>query len=232
VFAKIWITCLCFTKFALGLLIACGVFQIAHGNNRQYTDNDLDTWRADDKLKRNYPYYLAGTDFDGEPVFIWELGKWPVRKTIELGSVDAKHDLDKYVEQMFYTWFKTVDEFETKNGAGTGNALIIIDFEGYQANELAHLPTLSFVLRNITQRFQQSEFTKILDYVLVINANYVAETVINLAKPLVGVLATNLEVYGTNKQKWIPKLLRKVPRESLPEWYGGVKDFKPVKVYG
>ncbi|CAG7728624.1 unnamed protein product [Allacma fusca] len=68
---------------------------------------------------------------------------------------------------------------------------------------------------------------------MVINVNYVTETLMNLIRPIWGDLFNIAEIYGTNKAVWIPRLLKHFPRESLPEWYGGNrKDYKPVQIRG
>ena len=63
-------------------------------------------------------------------------------------------------------------------------------------------------------------------------ANYLADTLINIARPALGKEFSRVDVYGTNPSKWKPILRRIIPEDQLPEWYGGSKDFRPVKVYG
>ena len=63
-------------------------------------------------------------------------------------------------------------------------------------------------------------------------ANYITDTFLRLAKTVFGRLFEVLEVHGSNRAAWIPRLLRLFPRDQLPEWYGGTKDHKPVAVYG
>ena len=61
--------------------------------------------------------------------------------------------------------------------------------------------------------------------------NYVAQAMINILRPVLGNLMEKIQVYGTNKSKWMPELLRQLPQDQLPSWYGGLPDHKPVKVY-
>ena len=63
-------------------------------------------------------------------------------------------------------------------------------------------------------------------------ANAVAGALINILRPVFGKEFEKVVVLGTNSAKWIPQLLRKIPRDQLPEWYGGDKGFKPLRVYG
>ena len=41
-----------------------------------------------------------------------------------------------------------------------------------------------------------------------------------------------MESYGTEKDEWMPKLLKKIPKDQLALKYGGVSDFKPVEFHG
>ena len=70
------------------------------------------------------------------------------------------------------------------------------------------------------------------NYVIIISVNYFAQTVVNALRPVMGQLLEKVETYGSNKESWMPRLGRIMPSKSLPEWYGGDKDFKPVAIYG
>ena len=63
-------------------------------------------------------------------------------------------------------------------------------------------------------------------------ASYPAVRLINIVLPLLGSLLENVEVYGENKNKWQPAILRFIPQDQIPQWYGGVKGHVPLKVYG
>ena len=63
-------------------------------------------------------------------------------------------------------------------------------------------------------------------------ANFVATNMVNLLRPTFGENFNKFQVFGTNSATWIPLLLKNIPRDQLPERYGGTKDFKPVRVYG
>ena len=40
-----------------------------------------------------------------------------------------------------------------------------------------------------------------------------------MGRPFLGTVLQTAEIYGTQKQKWLPKLLKKVPKEVLPKEY-------------
>ena len=65
-----------------------------------------------------------------------------------------------------------------------------------------------------------------------IAANFVTQIAADIVRPFAGRLMERVDIYGTNKAKWTQELRRILPEETIPTWYGGPKDFTPVKVYG
>ncbi|CAG7724575.1 unnamed protein product, partial [Allacma fusca] len=63
-------------------------------------------------------------------------------------------------------------------------------------------------------------------------ANYATKLAADIARPAVGRLMEKVEVYGTGRATWLPKLLKLFPMDILPSWYGGNKNFKPLLLYG
>ncbi|CAG7687940.1 unnamed protein product, partial [Allacma fusca] len=108
--------------------------------------------------------------------------------------------------------------------------VLILDFANMQLELVTNLKSLAFAIQNLREAtYIIKTFTA---EVTVINANFATEIAIRHASPILGGFFENVNVFGNNKEKWIPKLLRMYPKNALPEWYGGDKDFKPLKVYG
>ena len=71
------------------------------------------------------------------------------------------------------------------------------------------------------------------DQQLFLTANFLASGLINAMRPFLGAFMEKFETYGTRKEVWMPKLLRRLPKSQLAPWYGGAKkDFKPIVMYG
>ncbi|CAG7724492.1 unnamed protein product [Allacma fusca] len=197
----------------------------------QTSEKTLDKWVPPKNISKLFPYYISGFDFDSRPFFVVEIGKWPFRDFIEKGK--DLEVLDKYVQQMFYRfeyggkiYSRPGEENQSDESAG------ILDWEGFSLVDYAHSPTLKFLLKHF------ASFQKIQDshaYGLWINVNAVARSFINLATPVLGNVLERIEIYGTQKSRWIPKVLRRIDKDEIPSWYGGTKDskeFQPVAIFG
>ncbi|CAG7821071.1 unnamed protein product, partial [Allacma fusca] len=110
------------------------------------------------------------------------------------------------------------------------DGVLIMDWDQFSLKQLIHGPTTKFILKHFAL-FQTLQDKMV--YGFFVNVNAVASQMLNLARPIIGSIMERVEIYGTQKDQWIPKLLRKIPRDQLPAWYGGNKeDFKPVAIYG
>ena len=65
----------------------------------------------------------------------------------------------------------------------------------------------------------------------IFTANYVTEVLLRLGRGVFGRIFEVIDVYGTNKARWLPVLLRLFPRDQLPPQYGGKEGHKPVFEY-
>ena len=177
-------------------------------------------------MQKNIPYYLAGHDYDGRPVWVMEFGKYDIRGHVTGGEEQAKR-LDKYSDQLIWNILQSADN--TTDPENPTDVVIIMDMDGYSLQQLGSTQAVSFVLKFLKQALAVFNY---IDAVYVINANFVANNLIQLVKPIFGPEFNKVEVFGTNGDKWLPVLLKKIPSDQLPSWYGGSKDFRPVRVYG
>ena len=94
--------------------------------------------------------------------------------------------------------------------------------------------TAYFVNSKYSSQFKQTQFISTATVIqnLIQTANYVATGFINIMRPLLGEAFNKVQIFGTNSARWVPLLLKQIPQSQLPQWYGGTKDFKPLKVYG
>ncbi|CAG7837342.1 unnamed protein product [Allacma fusca] len=190
--------------------------------------DELDTWEAPEEIQRNFPYFLAGYDYEDRPVWMAEVGKYNVRKWVERGDQDLK-DLEKYCFQATVRIMKSM-QAKDREGREIRQGVFVGDCEGLDMTQVAHIPTVVFVLT--TAQTYRDIIAQALGQIIVINANYVTQIAADLARPLAGKLMENVEIYGTNKAKWSAELRRLLPDSVIPSWYGGSSSFKPLQLYG
>ncbi|CAG7837472.1 unnamed protein product [Allacma fusca] len=198
------------------------VIQDAQNNTRSKLLSDLtenlENWVAPEKIRRGFPYYLSGYDDDDRPIWVLEMGRYNVRQAVEEGG-ETLQALEMWMQQCAYRVMKSAIGRGTP-GDENRILMFLIDADGLELSQLTHLPTLGFFLR---QAFVYSKL--IQDYLgatIIVNANYVAQWLINLSRPVFGHAMERVEVYGTNKATWIPQLRRKFPPDAIPPWYGGI----------
>ncbi|CAG7725811.1 unnamed protein product [Allacma fusca] len=186
-------------------------------------NSDLDTWKPPEHLKRNYPYYLSGFDEEDRPVWVLEFGKWNLRDIVEQGK-DAVIEFDKYVNQVILNVYNsTITKHEIVP------AIIILDLDEYELSQLTSPATVAYYVEKLRLIVIAM---KNLHAAYCINTNFVAQRFLNLIKPLLGKEFEKFEIYGNNPAKWKSRILKTIPSDQLPSWYGGSSNFKPVMIYG
>ncbi|CAG7835491.1 unnamed protein product [Allacma fusca] len=189
--------------------------------------DDLDTWEAPPEIRNNFVYYLSGFDFEDRPIWIAETGKWDARKIFDAGGEQLKM-LNKHIDQALYRYNQSLSIRSTPESPVT-EGVVLLDMEGYDMRQLGHTRTIQWVFKKahdveVVARRMAKGF--------MINVNFIGERLINILKPVLGPSLARTDIYGTNNGTWIPKLLRHLPKESLPAFYGGSADFVPAAVYG
>ncbi|CAG7786697.1 unnamed protein product, partial [Allacma fusca] len=190
-------------------------------------DPKLQEWQPPEELLRECPYYLSGFDEENRPIWILEMGGWPTRDILARGR-EWEEAYYNYMDKMIQNMYNSVTLRATPENPVTG-ANIIIDVDKYTIKHFSSVKAVKFV----TTKFQLlGAAAKFGHVVWVVNANAFAQVVLNFLRPILGSALERVEVFGTNKNSWIPRLLKELPKDQLPEKYGGRKDFKPVQVYG
>ncbi|CAG7823944.1 unnamed protein product [Allacma fusca] len=190
--------------------------------------NATEEWQAPNDVINSYPYYFSGFDEENRPILVCEFGKWDLRRFFDEGrDVNILH---KYVDQALDRFVSGPPKELYPEGNAADGTVLIADLDGFNIRQVASAECFRLIL-GIASKFSKLE--KHLAYGFFINLNYLAERTYEVARPLLGSLVERVEVYGTNSAKWIPKLLRALPADQLPPWYGGPKKhFSPVVVYG
>ncbi|CAG7733478.1 unnamed protein product [Allacma fusca] len=218
-------------------IFATTLFGSAFGTGSQQEDNDqngdrqkgnvLENEKSVKDHKGKYIYYLSGYDYDNRAVIVMEWGRWDIRSIAEEGG-DGPEKFEKavghFVEKIQKGFFnKKANESETED-----SIVVIIDFDGLNLRQIATANSLKLFMRSLAQlegAFAQFAFG------FIVNATPLVHQVIHASKPYMGKFLERMEIYGSNSRKWIPSILKKIPRSQLHPAYGGKSDFRPVAVF-
>ncbi|CAG7817725.1 unnamed protein product, partial [Allacma fusca] len=97
-----------------------------------------DSWIAPKELQEEFPYYLSGYDYEDQPVWIMEVGKFNLRKYIERGP-EGEKNVTTYLFQAVHRVFKSMLDKDTPEREIRG-AFIIGDCDGLEIIQTMHLP--------------------------------------------------------------------------------------------
>jgi len=188
------------------------------------TEEDILKWEPPADFPSRFPYHLSGHDMDGGQVWIIDVGKWDIRDIAD-GDVKQQEDFKKYVRQMY-------TRCGLKSHDADHESVVILDLEGYNAEKATHIKGTLLTLDVLRSFERYARDGRGYKNGILVNANFIFETFWRAGKPLLGRLGEFIDVYGTTKAKWVPKLLKTIPRDQLPEQLGGVKGHKYLESYG
>ncbi|CAG7785173.1 unnamed protein product [Allacma fusca] len=206
------------------IYLAISLWGISTANASNLTDAEILAYDSPPIIQENFPYYLSGYDDEGAPIWVFELGKWDIRKFLEKDNETA-YAMDVACDQMFLRFRESAIKSQEKQ------FLCICDLDKFSLRQATHLRSIQFILSKFL-RLEQIVQSGYLKQAWIVNANYLWDRVWQLGRPLLGALGSQIDVYGYNKEVWKPKLLKYLPRDQIPEWYGGVPNHKPVRVIG
>ncbi|CAG7816624.1 unnamed protein product [Allacma fusca] len=115
------------------------VLSVTFVTSHNLTESEILAFDAPAEIKSTFPYYLSGYYEDGAPIWVFELGKWDLRKYTEKGGplYDA---MDIYVDQMYYT-------FKKSGLSSSGKQFFAIcDLDEFKIRQAGHPKTVQFIL--------------------------------------------------------------------------------------
>ncbi|CAG7821946.1 unnamed protein product [Allacma fusca] len=193
-----------------------------------FQGEDLDAWDPPRELQNAFPYYLSGFDEECRPIWVGLLGRWDLSKFISKGESSAKA-MEKFIHQAAYRFATSIKNIPSGCEPVSG-VVIIYDADGFNYRQITSGETISFVV-NACKVFVPL-VVQYFENVYFVNTNFMFKGLLAIARPIMGSLMERVEVYGSHKATWVPKLLKKLPRDQLPPTFGGNADFKPIKTYG
>jgi len=166
-------------------------------------------WNMPAFLDECLPFEFRGVDNKGGPVAWLPLGRWRGRHLVEGGK---KQDCLRAAYYLFELCLHHVRE------NGNRPTFVIFGMEQLSFYQISHYETM----QTFFYGFQQLEmnYPEILRKLYVVNAPWIFATAFAFVKPVMSPRTlAKIEVYGSDKNKWLPMLLNSMPREVIPTEY-------------
>lgn len=116
------------------------------------------------EIQKWFPYYLAGHDENGCPLYILEYGKWNFVEALargEGGPANVKELIWTYLQQFVYRTSRD------GNANGTQGLGFIVDWDGFSLTNYADPNAIDLALRQFTA---VNDIYQVLNYAIFINS--------------------------------------------------------------
>jgi len=176
------------------------------------TDKNIESylnWKAPKVISESMHFRCTGMDNEGRPVIYLPIAKWKGRELVELGH---KEDLIKFAYFMFESLANYVKE------ANAHQVGAIFGLEELTMWKIASIETMQ-VLYSCLQDLAHN-YPECMKYIFVVNAPWIFSIAFSFIKPIMTARSmAKMQVFNSDKTKWIPALLEKMPKESVPYEY-------------
>jgi len=172
------------------------------------------------------PFYRDGVDFEGSIVVILLPARVDMRKYLLNGKRDkVVRMFDQLMEMGEIQILGSLGIIGNTTAADRPRAdvtTVINDMHGYTLRQHACLQCLGVYIEWFTH--MESYYPGYTKHIIVVNAPRIAASLIELLKPVVSPETRNiLQIYGSNKNEWIPVLRKLVPQDQVRANLGGTK---------
>jgi hypothetical protein len=166
-------------------------------------------WKPSPAVLEDTTFYTTGTDYEGRPVFWLPMGRWNTRVLVEQGY---KED----VSQLRYYLLETLTEVIRQSKAD--QCMVIFGVEGLTYWKVAHMETMQMMMDSF--RDLSLNYPEIIKSMFVINTPWYFPYVLTFVKPLLSTRTSRkLNIFNSDKSKWLAALLEVMPKESVPREY-------------
>ncbi|CAG7825114.1 unnamed protein product [Allacma fusca] len=207
------------------LLLAAAEFNFASTLTEE--EKNILEFEPSEEVRKTFYHYLSGYDDQGAPIWIWPFGRWDFRKLVEKGE---QKNVEMYVKKIILRWRESARN-NTVEGDEKPGLISIMDLQAYPLAQVTHAPTLRLVL-DLIGFYSRTITPAEIKLGYIVNANYIFERFWVFAKVILTDLLGTIEIYGNNPNTWKAEFRKRgIPRDQLPEYYGGTKDHKFVASY-
>lgn len=183
------------------------------------------------RWEKLFPFIISGFDKKDGPVYYILASTYDIRKSVIAGHYNTLELLfDRSYELAVRTAVKL---YETK-GQNSGMELtLILDLTGFNVRQHACAACLPIFVHVVTA--YERYWPQMMRKFFLINAPSSFQVVLEVVRPFMSPHTANmLEVYGVDKDEWIPVLRRHVDADQLLVRYGGTRKLSSLssQTYG
>lgn len=181
---------------------------------------EMDMSAACMSLFRAIPQAFHKVDKRGRPVFINRIGKANIE---ELRQYRQQTTLEERLAAQVWQMERTIEyrlpTCSTQAGKLITNQLSIIDMDGFSLRLLDSELRASM---KVIAKLHSDNYPELLGQAFVVNAPRFFTIVFSIVKHVLDpATVAKIQVYGTDQQEWLPKLLEVVDASNLPTFLGG-----------
>ncbi|OXA48794.1 hypothetical protein Fcan01_16399 [Folsomia candida] len=184
-----------------------------------WKDNNMDEIHTEDwsSVAKEYPINTDGVDRNGQPVFVFSIGDWDLRRAALQGKLDLA--IRHFIKGFDEVHVKSIEY--NKSGKSNGTQWnFISNLDKLSRQQHLCIPCLRFYT-GIMLMFE-SHYPGSTEKIFVINAPSIFSVILTLVQPILSPETYKaLQILGTNKEQWGPILFSHIAKDQLPESVGG-----------
>jgi len=179
--------------------------------------DDIENWEAPKLLEDHCPHGLAGFDKGGSPIIIVPFAGMDMYGVLHAVS---RSDMIRYTLQQLEKYMKIAFEQSKTHGPEARQFIVIFDMDNFYLKQFAWRPAGEVVITLI--KMYADNYPEILKCCYIINAPKVFAFAFNVVKKFLDEYTlSKIQIYKSDRNKWLPAILDKVDPENLPKYFGG-----------
>lgn len=172
------------------------------------------TWRPTKCVAEDTTFEFTGVDIEGRPVFWLPMGRWNARGWVEKGY---KEDIAKLRYYILETIMYQIGQSKADQ------CVVIFGVEGLTYWKVAHVETMQIMMDSFKDLAQY--YPEIIKSMFVVNTPWYFPYVMTFVKPLLSArTAKKVQIFNSDRKKWLPTLLETIPESSIPKEYLEIED--------
>ncbi|KAG5322252.1 S14L2 protein, partial [Pseudoatta argentina] len=185
---------------------------------KRWDADNLDKWEIPEIIKPYLPYGLSGFDKDGAPVIIIPFVGMDMYGALH---IITQKDFVKLMIKLIDSYLNLAKEQSKKHGQLANQIIIIFDMEGFNIKQYLWKPAGELIITFI--QMYEANYPEILKMCFLINAPRVFAFAFSLIKKFMDdYTLSKIQIYKAEPSKWKAALLKLIPKDQLPAYYGGI----------